>query len=119
MTINVDMAINASSTSSVSAVSPLVVTMQPTKVVDPLKLKHQQREPLSVEIGSRLDFQLAPFWQVKIKPAQPAATAIAFDDKLTTQHRCPCCSYVLLRHIRLSGVYWRCSHCYAEMPAWV
>jgi hypothetical protein len=33
-----------------------------------------------------------------------------------SRHNCPCCSYVLLRHVRLSGIYWRCSHCYQEMP---
>jgi hypothetical protein len=32
------------------------------------------------------------------------------------QHDCPCCSYVLLRHVGLSGIYWRCSHCYQDMP---
>lgn len=37
---------------------------------------------------------------------------------MTNQDTCPCCSYVLLRHIRLGGLYWRCSHCYEEMPAW-
>ncbi len=29
---------------------------------------------------------------------------------------CPCCSYPLLRHISLNGVYWYCSHCYQKMP---
>ncbi len=29
---------------------------------------------------------------------------------------CPSCSYTLLRHISLRGIYWRCSHCYQEMP---
>lgn len=33
-----------------------------------------------------------------------------------SQHTCPCCSYTLLRHIRWGGIYWRCSHCYQEMP---
>lgn len=33
-----------------------------------------------------------------------------------SQHNCPCCSYGLLRHIRNDGIYWRCSHCYQEMP---
>ncbi|NHC36062.1 hypothetical protein [Scytonema millei] len=31
---------------------------------------------------------------------------------------CPCCSYILLRHIDLAGIYWRCSHCYQEMPVY-
>lgn len=31
---------------------------------------------------------------------------------------CPCCSYILLRHIDLEGIYWRCSHCYQEMPVY-
>ena len=30
---------------------------------------------------------------------------------------CLCCSDTLLRHISLRGMYWRCSHCYQEMPA--
>ncbi|OWY63564.1 hypothetical protein B7486_52390 [cyanobacterium TDX16] len=29
---------------------------------------------------------------------------------------CPCCSYILLRHVGLAGIYWRCSHYYQEMP---
>lgn len=29
---------------------------------------------------------------------------------------CPCCSEVLLRHARHSGVYWFCPHCWQEMP---
>jgi hypothetical protein len=32
------------------------------------------------------------------------------------RHTCPCCSYTLLRHIDSQGIYWRCSHCYQEMP---
>jgi ribosomal protein L37AE/L43A len=35
---------------------------------------------------------------------------------LNHSHTCPCCSYPLLSHIRLGGQYWRCSHCYQEMP---
>ncbi|KAF3886830.1 hypothetical protein DA73_0400016060 [Tolypothrix bouteillei VB521301] len=31
---------------------------------------------------------------------------------------CPCCSYTLLRHMGLGGIYWRCSHCYQEMPVY-
>lgn len=40
------------------------------------------------------------------------------DFSMMSHHTCPCCSYTLLRHIRLGGLYWRCSHCYQEMPAW-
>ncbi|BAY07535.1 hypothetical protein [Calothrix sp. NIES-2098] len=29
---------------------------------------------------------------------------------------CPCCSDVLLKHIRGSEVYWFCRHCWQEMP---
>ncbi len=29
---------------------------------------------------------------------------------------CPCCSGVLLRHVRHDGVYWFCMHCWQEMP---
>lgn len=30
---------------------------------------------------------------------------------------CLCCSNTLLRHARDREIYWRCSHCYQEMPA--
>ncbi|OLP16712.1 hypothetical protein BST81_19955 [Leptolyngbya sp. 'hensonii'] len=30
--------------------------------------------------------------------------------------KCPCCSQVLLRHIRQNGPYWFCTHCRQEMP---
>ncbi len=44
---------------------------------------------------------------------------IAIYTKLSmmSRHTCPCCSYILLRHIRWGGTYWRCHHCYQEMPA--
>lgn len=29
---------------------------------------------------------------------------------------CPCCSNLLLRHIRQGTVYWLCRSCRAEMP---
>jgi DNA-directed RNA polymerase subunit M/transcription elongation factor TFIIS len=29
---------------------------------------------------------------------------------------CPCCSNLLLRHIRQQGIYWFCRSCHAEMP---
>ncbi|WP_084227095.1 hypothetical protein [Nostoc sp. KVJ20] len=29
---------------------------------------------------------------------------------------CPCCSSVLLEHIRGSETYWFCRHCWQEMP---
>jgi ribosomal protein L37AE/L43A len=29
---------------------------------------------------------------------------------------CPCCSEVMLRHIRQNSVYWFCPHCWQEMP---
>ncbi len=35
---------------------------------------------------------------------------------IMSRHTCPCCSYTLLRHIRRGGIFWRCSHCYQEMP---
>ncbi len=47
-------------------------------------------------------------------------------DKYENQHEsslylenrpvCPCCSYHLLRHISLEGIYWYCSHCHQKMP---
>ncbi len=32
------------------------------------------------------------------------------------RNTCLCCSGTLLRHISLRGIYWRCGHCYQEMP---
>jgi DNA-directed RNA polymerase subunit M/transcription elongation factor TFIIS len=29
---------------------------------------------------------------------------------------CPCCSNMMLRHIRAHQVYWFCRSCWAEMP---
>ncbi|AFZ34085.1 pentapeptide repeat protein [Stanieria cyanosphaera PCC 7437] len=43
--------------------------------------------------------------------------AIYANYSMTSQQICPCCSYTLLRHLRLGGLYWHCSHCYQEMPA--
>ncbi len=45
-------------------------------------------------------------------------TAIYIWQSMMSKHTCPCCSYTLLRHIRLGGIYWRCSHCYQEMPVY-
>ena len=45
-------------------------------------------------------------------------TAIYTRISMMSKHTCPSCSYTLLRHIRNGGLYWRCSHCYQEMPAW-
>lgn len=35
---------------------------------------------------------------------------------MMSKHLCPHYSDVLLRHVRLREVHWRCSHCYWEMP---
>ncbi len=29
---------------------------------------------------------------------------------------CPCCSHILLRHIRGSHIYWFCRNCWETMP---
>jgi DNA-directed RNA polymerase subunit M/transcription elongation factor TFIIS len=29
---------------------------------------------------------------------------------------CPCCSSLMLPHIRSSQIYWFCRHCWQEMP---
>ncbi|BAZ66548.1 MAG: hypothetical protein KME28_11025 [Pelatocladus maniniholoensis HA4357-MV3] len=46
-----------------------------------------------------------------------ANTATYIWESMQSKHTCPCCSYTLLCHIRLGGIYWRCGHCYQEMPA--
>lgn len=35
---------------------------------------------------------------------------------MMSKHFCPNCSDILLRHVRLGELYWRCSYCYQEMP---
>lgn len=52
------------------------------------------------------------------KPNSKPLASIEFDRSMTNQHLCPCCSYVLLRHIRHGNICWRCSHCHEAMPAW-
>ena len=31
---------------------------------------------------------------------------------------CPCCSGLLLPHIRVSGLAWFCRHCWQDMPVY-
>lgn len=38
------------------------------------------------------------------------------NQSMSDRHSCLCCSNTLLRHIRIGGIYWRCNHCYQEMP---
>lgn len=39
------------------------------------------------------------------------------EQSMRGRYTCPCCSSNLLRHICGNRLYWRCSHCYQEMPA--
>jgi CheY-like chemotaxis protein len=41
------------------------------------------------------------------------------EQSMSGSYVCPCCSSVLLRHICGSRLYWRCSHCHQEMPAFI
>lgn len=41
----------------------------------------------------------------------------AIRESMKIKSVCPCCSNILLRHARSREIYWRCSHCYQEMPA--
>ncbi|OKH32816.1 hypothetical protein NIES2119_24860 [[Phormidium ambiguum] IAM M-71] len=62
---------------------------------------------LTTSIASPLD---------PIKGRQPRSLIPTIDHCMHEHHTCLCCSNILLRHIRLGGIYWRCSHCYQEMP---
>jgi len=42
--------------------------------------------------------------------------SIVLRQEMMMNPTCPCCSDILLRHIRLAGLYWRCSSCHEEMP---
>jgi len=41
---------------------------------------------------------------------------LAIDRSMSSRHTCLCCSGILLRHMRLGGLYWRCHSCHADMP---
>ncbi|NJK48138.1 hypothetical protein HC931_08090 [Candidatus Gracilibacteria bacterium] len=52
----------------------------------------------------------------RFKTISKESKAIHTQFLMLSKHICPCCSYTLLRHIRLGGLYWCCSHCHQEMP---
>jgi len=46
----------------------------------------------------------------------PQGMSTIFSQAMHGRHYCPCCSNMLLPHLRSGEVHWRCSHCYQEMP---
>ncbi|MEO9128191.1 MAG: hypothetical protein ABI262_26425 [Microcoleus sp.] len=40
----------------------------------------------------------------------------AIESGMSSRHTCLCCSTVLVRHMRLGGLYWRCGYCRVDMP---
>ncbi|WP_250124445.1 pentapeptide repeat-containing protein [Chroococcidiopsis sp. CCMEE 29] len=42
--------------------------------------------------------------------------AIGIGQSMMSRHTYLCCSDTLLRHFRFGELYWRCSHCYQDMP---
>lgn len=48
--------------------------------------------------------------------SQQVLDPLAINRTMNSRHTCLCCSTVLLRHMRLQGLYWRCQHCRADMP---
>jgi hypothetical protein len=67
-------------------------------------------QPLSNESRQLLTYNLTD--------NSPGNTTTYTWNSVWRHHSCPCCSYGLLRHISNDGIYWRCSHCYQEMPVW-
>ncbi|MCY7390343.1 MAG: hypothetical protein LH647_02220 [Leptolyngbyaceae cyanobacterium CAN_BIN12] len=53
---------------------------------------------------------------LKLDRSQQLSSTTAIDHSMNTRRTCPCCSRVLLRHVRLGGLYWHCDHCYEDMP---
>jgi ribosomal protein L37AE/L43A len=53
----------------------------------------------------------------RLKTGDRESKAIHTRLSMKSKRTCPCCSYTLLRHIRWGGLYWHCSHCKQEMPA--
>jgi ribosomal protein L37AE/L43A len=56
-------------------------------------------------------------WLIEPKIGKSQEEIAQTQFSLISRHTCPCCLYILLRHLGLGGLYWRCSHCYQEMPA--
>ena len=40
----------------------------------------------------------------------------SIEDPMSSRRTCLCCSTVLLRHMRMGGLYWHCRSCHTEMP---
>ncbi len=44
------------------------------------------------------------------------SSSIKIAQSMSSRHTCLCCSNLLLRHICLGKLYWRCNHCCQAMP---
>jgi len=57
-------------------------------------------------------------WSLERDPTGSSKENIAIYTRqsILSKSACLCCSYILLRHIDSEGIYWRCTHCYQEMP---
>lgn len=62
---------------------------------------------------------IKPFPPIRVSPRTGYIpnSPRTYTQKKLEQPACPCCDSPLLRHVRRSGIYWRCSHCHQEMPA--
>jgi ribosomal protein L37AE/L43A len=56
-----------------------------------------------------------PFIRSPVSP-NPKTAISTLGKTMTDRHTCLCCSGVLLRHVRSGKLYWRCNHCYQDMP---
>ncbi len=54
---------------------------------------------------------------LKADRTQQVLDTPAIDCGMNSRHTCLCCSNVLVRHIRLGVIYWRCGCCHTDMPA--
>jgi ribosomal protein L37AE/L43A len=54
---------------------------------------------------------------LKADRSQQILDTPAIESGMSSRHTCLCCSTVLLRHMRLGGLYWCCGCCHADMPA--
>ena len=55
-------------------------------------------------------------WCDRSVTVNPSQSPLQIQMDFKSKHTCPCCSSILLRHIRLGSIHWRCSHCRQEMP---
>lgn len=56
-----------------------------------------------------------PVLNCDLSRSRQESTVLYYRQPKISNYACPYCSYTLLRHLSLEGIFWRCSHCYQSM----